>query len=388
MASWKEFLAKYLSYSRTERNGIIILLALLIGIIAFNLLLPYLIKHEKYDLSQFEKEINRFLEIQERAKDSLENLYNRPTYHHAENDGSHLTPFYFDPNDLLASEWEKMGLTEDQIRVIKNYEAKGGEFWKKEDLKKIYSISDEEYAVLEPFIQIQSRQDEKNEMENGFDHINPFPFDPNDMSRADWEKLGLRERLINTLVNYTVKGGRFFSVEDFKKIYGLKEEEFLILEPYIEIPSDTIIYDSLSIEKKEILLLEINSADTLDLQQLYGIGPSYARRIVKYRELLGGYVRPEQLLEVYGMDSSRFAGIQEHIILKTDSVVTININTATIKDLIKHPYIEFYLAKSIITHREKIGTFKNIDDILDANLIYHELYEKIAPYLTINDRGE
>ena len=83
------------------------------------------------------------------------------------------------------------------------------------------------------------------------------------------------------------------------------------------------------------------------------------------------------------MDSLKYAGIVPYIEISTDAIKKININTASIKELIKHPYIEFYLAKSIITHRETIGKYSKPEEILDARLIYTELYEKIKPYLTI-----
>jgi DNA uptake protein ComE-like DNA-binding protein len=128
-------------------------------------------------------------------------------------------------------------------------------------------------------------------------------------------------------------------------------------------------------------MVELNSADTLDLQQLKGIGPSFAKRIVKYRDMLGGYYSKTQLLEVYGMDSIRYNGFKDFIIVNTDSVKKIDINKATIKQLIKHPYIEFYTAKSIVNYRIKVGKYSDVTQLKDSSLVYTELYQKIAPYL-------
>jgi competence protein ComEA len=194
--------------------------------------------------------------------------------------------------------------------------------------------------------------------------------------------MGLEERVARSIVNYRNKGGQFRTAADFQKIYGLKEADFLILEPFLRIES----VDPLPPEDfpdTYNLLVDLNHADTLDLQQLNGIGPAFASRIVKYRDLLGGFCRKEQLLEVFGMDSVRYEGIAGNVLVTDEDVKKININTATLKELMAHPYIEFYLAKSIVSHRQTIGRYSNLEELMNARLIYEDLYYKIAPYLTL-----
>ena len=84
------------------------------------------------------------------------------------------------------------------------------------------------------------------------------------------------------------------------------------------------------------------------------------------------------------MDISRFDTIKEHIYVNEVSIQKININNATIKEMIKHPYIEFYIAKSIIAYRNEFGSINELEEIKNVKLIYDELYQKIVPYLTIN----
>ncbi len=340
-------------------------------------MLPYFFKESDIDFSEFEKEVMEFEESQKRISDSLDSIYK-----YKKPDISRLHPFPFDPNDLPESKWKEIGLTERQIKIIKNYEAKGGHFYKKSDLKKIYGISSEEFEVLEPFIRIENQFEEIPEHKPDLVEIHPFPFDPNELDEEDLLSMGLREKLVKTILNYRNKGGKFYEKEDLKNIYGMHENEFNALEPFINIKKDTLT----TFKKKLIandLLLDINSADTLDLQQLKGIGPSYARRIVKYRERLGGYNYKGQLMEVYGMDSLRYSGIKENVFVETDSIQKININEAGIKQLIKHPYIEFYLAKSIVKYRKEIGTYSELKQLKEANLIYEELYQKIVPYICL-----
>ena len=216
----------------------------------------------------------------------------------------------------------------------------------------------------------------KKRIEN---QLKPFPFDPNKLTKEQGMQMGLDESVVNAMINYRQKGGRFYSKADLKRIYTLKEEEYAVLEPFIEIDSLTTTFFS----TKKIEIVELNTADTLDLQQMRGIGPSFARKIIKYRDMLGGFNDRRQLLEVYGMDSTRFLGIVNQVTVDQEKIKKININKATIKEMTKHPYIEFYVAKSIINYRNDKGAFTDVNQIREAKLLYNELYLKIEPYLSV-----
>lgn len=132
--------------------------------------------------------------------------------------------------------------------------------------------------------------------------------------------------------------------------------------------------------------VQLNSADTLDWQQLRGIGPVFARRIVRYRSLLGGFVGKDQLLEVYGMDSARYLSIAPYI--DTDSAETeqLDINSATIDQLKRHPYLDYYQAKAIVRLREKEGAYRSVSDLRRLPVIDTETYNKILPYIKCNSQ--
>ena len=107
--------------------------------------------------------------------------------------------------------------------------------------------------------------------------------------------------------------------------------------------------------KAPAFIIELNTADTFDLQRLRGIGPSFARRITGYRARIGGYVKKEQLLEVWGMDSSRYEGIKRYLTVNPEKITQIKLNTATFKELLRHPYMPYELAKgdSDLSEKEK-----------------------------------
>lgn len=130
--------------------------------------------------------------------------------------------------------------------------------------------------------------------------------------------------------------------------------------------------------------VDINNADTVELQMLYGIGPAFANRIVKYRNLLGGYVRKEQLLEVYGMDSVRYQGFVDCLTVDTSAVRRIKINEASIDELRKHPYLDYYQARAIVNLRKTGFRYEKAEDLLMVSLLDEETVIKIQDYIQFN----
>ncbi|MEP7377710.1 MAG: helix-hairpin-helix domain-containing protein [Chitinophagaceae bacterium] len=224
-----------------------------------------------------------------------------------------------------------------------------------------------------------------------------FYFDPNTLSKGGWEKLGLREKTIKTIENYLSKGGHFKKPEDMQRIYGLRKNEYERLAPFIKILSelngktDERAADKNSSTPNYVpakpsfhsLLVDINSGDTSAFIALPGIGSKLAARIVNFRSRLGGFYSIEQVRETFGLPDSIFQKIKENLLLKNNSVKKININTATTDELKSHPYIKWNIANTITAYRNEHGVFSTIEDIKKIMTITDDIYNKIAPYLTI-----
>jgi DNA uptake protein ComE-like DNA-binding protein len=131
------------------------------------------------------------------------------------------------------------------------------------------------------------------------------------------------------------------------------------------------------------LLIELNAADTFDLQQLRGIGPGFARRIVNYREKLRGYNDKKQVLEVFGMDTSRYNPIAGNLLVNKDSVHPFDLNTVTFKELLRHPYFPFAVTKNIMLYRQKNKTFKIMDELRRVDGISDSLFRRMVIYLRL-----
>lgn len=228
---------------------------------------------------------------------------------------------------------------------------------------------------------------------NSKNRYNPFLFNPNTISKTDLIKFGLSDKQANNLVNYVKAGGKFQKAEDLKKLYCMSEQLYKQMSPYVNIPQSNIkentnpssitntnfTYKS----NKSLTILELNEADTLDLQALRGIGPSYARRIYIYGKKLGGYVKVEQLKEVYGMTDTLYNSIIPYLKLEKRNPKKLNINTSNIKQLSSHPYIDFYLAKAIIKLRIELNNYKSIYQLRQIHLLDQNTYEKLLPYLEL-----
>ena len=220
------------------------------------------------------------------------------------------------------------------------------------------------------------------------DDIKFFEFDPNDLSVDKWKHLGLSEKTINTIRKYLKKGGRFYEPEDLKKIYGLKMDWYKRAEPYIKIreidATNIKTGTGVIVNDKKAPLIELNSADSLLLTDLRGIGPVLAGRILKYRNLLGGFVRKEQLLEVYGLPYETFENISRAVIIDTTGITRIDLNKAAFSILIRHPYLDVYTVKGILNYRDIQGNIKDINELKDNRIIPEESFSRIKPYLVVS----
>jgi competence ComEA-like helix-hairpin-helix protein len=223
-----------------------------------------------------------------------------------------------------------------------------------------------------------------------------FYFDPNTLAEPGWQKLGLRNKTIRTIQNYLSKGGRFNKPGDLQKIYGLHPDEFSKLSPYIKIESTfENNYDGFASAKRQAedqnpkkiaprySIIDINSADTTAFISLPGIGSKLAVRIVNFRDKLGGFYSIEQFGETFGLPDSTFQKIKQYLMLEERSWKKININTATVDELKAHPYIKYNLAHPLIAYRNEHGSFSKVEDIIKVMAVTDEIYNKLAPYLSI-----
>ncbi|RZL31663.1 MAG: helix-hairpin-helix domain-containing protein, partial [Pedobacter sp.] len=132
----------------------------------------------------------------------------------------------------------------------------------------------------------------------------------------------------------------------------------------------------------ELAIIDINNADTLQLDEIKGVGAAFARRIANYRNKLGGFYKKEQLLEVFGLDTAKFLEIKDQVKIDASAIKKININTATFDDLKSHPYLKFKQINAIIQYRKQHGNFNKPEDLKNVLILSPQTIQNLTPYLT------
>lgn len=320
----RRFLKDYLSFTRSERNGIILLISLLLILVAVRATIPLIFSGRENGLEPSGHELELFESSLEMASDAPAPEPVEPA----------ITPSAFDPNRAGETELLAMGLDRFVVSNILKYREKGGRFLCPGDLKKIYGLKAEDFELLEPFILIRSGQEDIQ----GTDEVVRF---------------------------------------DSAEIRGKKR--FVLSEV---VPGDAPRNDS-GLSCFSGSMIDLNQADSSDLIRLPGIGPVLSGRIIKYRELLGGYWRKEQLLEVYQLTPESFDRISRMVVTDTRNIHQINVNSLRADSLPYHPYVSKYQFLAIIKYRDLDGRIERIVEIEENKLLPPEVYEKMKPYLTV-----
>lgn len=246
------------------------------------------------------------------------------------------------------------------------------------------------------------------------------PFDPNKLSIAQWEEMGVKSWVAKRVVNAVSKKYVFLQKNDLANFSGFPKEEYERLKNYIDLPDsvdrneyyknkyasydknkyesnyDSKKYDNSdkkegytsTYEKKEyvkyvpkvIEKFDINMADTAMLKQIRGIGEKTAIQIEKFRNGIGGFHSLEQLKEVYILSPEAFEELKKHAFISS-SIKKININTADYEALKNHSYIKGKAASILLKYKKQHGNYKTIEDIKQSRAIDEENLTKLVPYL-------
>ena len=320
---WKQIISSYFTFTKKERTGTIVLLILILLCTVLPFLYPFFITTTPEDGAAFKKEI-------ESLKIKQPDSTNRFTKSNFDEDNYQN---YYQPSE-------------------KNYRNKNS----------------------------------KGEL---------FYFDPNAATAADWQRLGIREKTVATIKNYLSKGGHFYKPEDIGKIWGLHPDEIERLIPYIQIAQKENNYPQKNYEQKaseaktfdkpkySTLLVDVNSADTTAFIALPGIGSKLAQRIINFRDKLGGFYKAEQVAETFGLPDSTFQKIKSRLNISNTAIKQFNINSATVDEMKPHPYIRYNIANAIVQYRTQHGNFSSVSDIKKIMMVTDEVFNKVAPYLTI-----
>ena len=230
--------------------------------------------------------------------------------------------------------------------------------------------------------------------------VERFPFDPNTADSTQLLRLGLQPWQVKNIYKYRAKGGIYRQKEDFAKLYGLTVKQYRELEPYIRISSDyqpaamlvggaresrdsrdtresrdSSLRYPVKIKENEHVVL--NTADTTQLRTVPGIGTYYAKEIVRHGQWLGGYVSIDQLDEIEGFPQES----KKYFVIQGSSPKKLNVNKLDLQQLRKHPYINYYQAKTILDYRRLHGKITSLDDLRLSKDFPPEAIRRLEPYV-------
>ena len=233
--------------------------------------------------------------------------------------------------------------------------------------------------------------------------IELFTFDPNTADSTALLRLGLARWQVRNIYKYRAAGGVYRTKEDFAKLYGLTVRQYRELEPYITIGADFLPASTLFADRKtersnateqrdsaftprypvklaEGETVDLATADTALLQRVPGIGSYYARRIIAYRQRLGGYVSTSQLNEIESFPQEALA----YFTLGNGGEPTekLNVNSLSLNELKQHPYINFYQARAIVDYRRQNGPIADISELRLLPDFSDAAIDRLRPYVS------
>ena len=190
--------------------------------------------------------------------------------------------------------------------------------------------------------------------------VESFSFNPNTVSVEDLRRLGFSEKQAQAIDNYRKKGGRFRRASDFGKSYVVADSVFDRLEPFINIPK-----------------LDINKADSAAFDDLPGIGPYFAGKMVSYRASLRGYSRKEQLMEIYNFDSEKYNALED--LITCSSPEPYPLWSLSEEELSKHPHISRQEAHGIVLFRQHHSPSEcTLEGLKKAGVLSSEHADKLS----------
>nr|WP_308570538.1 helix-hairpin-helix domain-containing protein [uncultured Prevotella sp.] len=225
------------------------------------------------------------------------------------------------------------------------------------------------------------------------------PFDPNTADSTQLLHLGLAPWQVRSLYHYRAKGGIFRKPSDFARLYGLTKKQFRTLAPYIRISDDyapaaglypqtgnrspedlkheDTIHYSYPVKLKLGQQISLNASDTSSLQKIPGIGSAYARAIINYRNRLGGFYSVKQIEEIGGVPPEA----EKYLKVSPSGIHRLKINQLTVNQLRRHPYINFYQARTIYDYRRLHGPIKNLNQLANDRDFPPAEIARLAPYI-------
>lgn len=291
---WKD----YFYFTKTERNGIVVMSILIIVILLYPYIHGRLTSETPYDYSDFKHKVEQYEMMLADYREAKNELEKQKQSHFTSNKESiNLKPFRFNPNNVSSEELIDMGIPDRIANNIIRYRDAGGNFRFKEDLKRIYSLNEDLYLQLVNFIDLPSKgvehtmaekDDEKTRTDNHMNQERPslasVMIHINNADTTQWQQIrGIGPVFSRRIASYRDLLGGFYSTEQLREVYGMDSLKF-------EQISNHIFIDSIQLRK-----INLNSADFTTLIKHPYLNRNQVNSILRIRERHGNYSTIEDI---------------------------------------------------------------------------------------------
>lgn len=284
--------------------------------------------------------------------------------------------FNFDPNTIEYIDLRRLGMAKHIAVSLLKYRASGKIFRIKEDLALCYGFTDSVYFKLEPYIKIGRKYKivpQSYKIEHTVKNVIPVTKFRIDTATSQYlQAIGaFSRRQAATFLKWRTISG-INDIEEFRECYVVSDSLATALEPYIIFPEP---------EDQAKLLVDINSADSMELLSIYGIGEKTAQRVIEYRKRLGGFSKLEQLAEVKGVSESNYEKILLQICCNNSDIKKIDINFVSANIISGHPYIPPTVLRKLLRIRQLKGGWSSTEEMINDKILTEKEAERLAPYL-------
>jgi DNA uptake protein ComE-like DNA-binding protein len=377
----KEWLKGLFAFYRSESKGFLLLFFLIMLLIGIKMSYPHWVSRVHFAEIDFDS-------LRVVAKQQYENHLHQ------------IVAFdtTFNPNTLDSSQWVKLGLSPRQAAIttdiIENRKGK----MQAQDFKNLKYISSGFWELILPYLEFPepvaapSFKTEYAATDRDFKAAIPgdFKVDMNVCDKEDLLKLGLSEKQSDNILKFRKRGGKFKTSEDVSKLYTLGTEDIDRIMPHLIFPpknqeAKTKDYEERKYGKypRQIITLEINSADTAQWESLPFIGKFYTSKILQYRERVRGFYSVDQLYEVKALPPDIVDSIKPRLIVDSTHIRRFDANKAEYREMIVHPYFDDYHANGIITIRKKNGKILSLSQIDSIPFADEKRLAKMKKYLEL-----
>lgn len=250
-----------------------------------------------------------------------------------------------------------------------------------------YNFSDPDYLDEQEFALIEAKIDSLKKSRPDISTQKKFTFNPNYISDFKAYSIGLTVDQADRLFTFRQQGNFVNSAADFQQVTGVSDSLLKLISPLFRFPSwiskkKQKVTPTVS-KKIPAQIKDLNQVSLEELLLIEGVSSKLAQRIISYKKLLTAFSLNEQLYEVYYLEQEIADRILQHYrVIDTPHIDKLDINTATFKEILKVPYINYELTRKLIRYREENILFQNLEELKKIDSFPLEKYHRIALYLS------